>query len=218
MLRKESQWVGRALLLHSAAKQGISLLNVGSSTLAFRNQDQSYIHKFIFNPLLQDPRNSIIHQDLKANDGVDIVGDITDSSFVDSLVTLKFDTFLVSNLLEHVEDIPLTIKNLVHLTPINGSIFVTGPVDFPYHPDPIDNMFRPNRTELEGLFSDLRLVQYQEVRHWNQVTATRTSLLRQAKSTFRDIEHRSKLALESRAFQRNSSVSAFCAHFTKSEG
>lgn len=217
MLRKEAKWIGSNLQSYSANRSSTSLLNIGSSTTAFRTSDQPYIDKWIFQPLLQDPRVSIIHQDLKAAAGVDIVGDITDSSFAERLISLNCDTLLVSNLLEHVQDIPLTVANLIRITPIDGNIFVTGPVDFPYHPDPIDNMFRPSRTELEALFHGLHLVQYSVVKHLNQVTGTQSSLPRKVLSVFRDMEQRCSIGRKSHSLQRHLKVSAFCAQFYKSK-
>jgi hypothetical protein len=42
------------------------------------------------------------------------------------------------------------------LLSIGGLIFVTVPLSYPYHRDPIDTMFRPSLAELTELFADAR--------------------------------------------------------------
>jgi hypothetical protein len=60
--------------------------------------------------------------------------------------------FLVSNLLEHIPNAVDGIEKLKTLMEPKTYLILTGPKSFPYHPDPIDNMFRPSISEIRGLF------------------------------------------------------------------
>jgi hypothetical protein len=209
MLVREARWIGTTLLKMSSEMGGISLLNLGSSTGEFRSQSQPYIDQRIFAPLKLDPRNSVVHCDLKADVGVDVSVDITDESCLPILAELHSDTVLVSNLLEHVEDINLTVNNIEALVPPSGNLILTGPLIFPYHPDPIDNMFRPTRDEVQDLFKDFEIKDWFEARHTNICTATTTSVFSRVRgSTF----------LIRGQLQGKGSwkpVSAWCAHLEK---
>ena len=56
--------------------------------------------------------------------------------------------------------------------PSEGLLFVSVPRRYPYHPDPIDTMFRPTTQELLGMFDDAELVESAAIRceslvaHW----------------------------------------------------
>jgi hypothetical protein len=146
---------------------------------------------------------------LKPDVGVDVSVDITDESCLPTLAEFHSDTVLVSNLLEHVEDINLTVNNIKALVPPSGNLILTGPLIFPHHPDPIDNMFRPTRDEVRDLSKDFEIKHYFEARQTNIVTATTTSVFSRVKgSTF----------LIMRAASRKGSwkpASAWCEHLEK---
>lgn len=60
----------------------------------------------------------------------------------------------MSNLLEHVSEPGLVITALTDWMSPGQVALLTGPPRFPYHPDPIDNMFRVKASELSTLISE----------------------------------------------------------------
>jgi hypothetical protein len=134
------------------------MLNVGSSTLAFRTQYQPWIDRHVFAPIRQRG-GKVVHLDMKPDPGVDLVGDLADASFLGRLQAMSFRSVLCSNLLEHVTNREQIASILTDLVPAGGSIFLSCPYRFPYHPDPIDTMFRPTTEELAGLFPHSRVRQ-----------------------------------------------------------
>ena len=67
---------------------------------------------------------------------------------------------ICSNLLEHVptESVSEICKSLQEFIPKNGYLFISGPYKFPYHPDPIDTMFRPDVEAFAQFFPNTSLV------------------------------------------------------------
>jgi hypothetical protein len=54
---------------------------------------------------------------------------------------------------------PSTLADrLQTLVPVGGYLIVSVPHRFPYHPDPIDTLFRPELGELHALFPRTRLI------------------------------------------------------------
>lgn len=153
----ESLWIGRKILEISDNISDCRLLNVGSSTKQFREIDQPQIQENVFEPLLGHCR--VDHLDIKASEGVDIIGDLTDSVFLEKLKTNRYDVVLCSNLLEHVIN-PVEICNgMEDCVKKRGYILVTVPCLYPYHNDPIDTMFRPDIEELQSYFKNSSLVE-----------------------------------------------------------
>jgi len=46
----------------------------------------------------------------------------------------------------------------VGMIPIGGIVFVTVPHSFPFHPSPIDTMYRPNPEELINIFPECKML------------------------------------------------------------
>lgn len=155
MLKAEALWIGRAL---SQLNTGdISpVLNVGSATARFREQVQPWIDSEIIAPLIRRGV-AIQHLDIQAGDGIDLHGDLTDDAFVASLATCGYRSLLCCNLLEHVPNVSAICAKLELLVPLGGYLIITVPNQFPYHPDPIDTMFRPGLETLSRLFPRCRL-------------------------------------------------------------
>jgi|TARA_B110001452_G_scaffold259327_1_gene255553 SAM-dependent methyltransferase len=156
MLVEEAIWIKNQIENHFN-RDDFPLLNIGSSTKKFREEDQSHIFNHIFSPL-EEKKLKVIHSDIKQLEGVDIVGNINDKSFRESLKKKNIKSIICSNLLEHVENPILIIKSILDILPDNGKLIVTTPFYFPYHKDPIDTLFRPNIEELELLFSGLQTI------------------------------------------------------------
>src|SRR6185437_2959646 len=58
----------------------------------------------------------------------------------------------------HLAERAVICAKLETLIPVGGYLVLTVPNRFPYHPDPIDTMFRPDPEELKSLFPHCRLV------------------------------------------------------------
>ncbi|HEY6816347.1 MAG TPA: methyltransferase domain-containing protein [Croceibacterium sp.] len=99
----------------------------------------------------------VFHSDLKEGDGIDLAGDILDPAVVERLATMKFKAVLLSNLLEHVRDRDAVARACERIVGPGGHILVTVPRSYPYHPDPIDTLYRPSPEELARLFADSAL-------------------------------------------------------------
>lgn len=136
------------------------IANVGSSTEYFRKQMQPHIHEYIFKPLLER-KYQVVHIDLKKDEGVDVVADITQKDFGEKFKD-SFNVILCTNLLEHVEDIPAVVNNLYSACKHNGYLLITVPYKYKKHLDPIDNMFRPSPEEITALFARYSVAQIAE--------------------------------------------------------
>jgi SAM-dependent methyltransferase len=149
MFREEAIWVENVLKDISPLPHNNRVANLGSSTGYFREVIQPHINKHIINPLSNNGWN-IINIDLKEEDGVDIIADVTKSDFSNQLNS--FALTICTNMLEHVEDIELVVKNLQKITIKGGYILLTVPYKYKKHLDPIDNMFRPTPQQIVDLF------------------------------------------------------------------
>ena len=162
MLLEEARWLGRHL--RSLNVNDISpLCNIGSSSEEYRRVDQPYIDTEIFAPA-QQRGIAVLHVDAKPEPGVDLVGDLTDPTFLAELARRKFNSAMCCNLLEHVTDRPIICNAIMSMLPPGGYVIVTVPNSFPYHEDPIDTMFRPNVAEVAALFPDASIVSASIVR------------------------------------------------------
>jgi hypothetical protein len=156
MLPEEARWLGQALAaFHGSALS--PMLNVGSNTLTFRTQHQPWIDREVF-ARARAKRCDVRHLDIQPDAGVDLVGDLNDPKFRDTLAGLRFRSVFCSNLLEHVTNREEIAATLVEIVPPGACLFVSCPFQFPYHPDPIDTLFRPNPEELAALFPGTRIV------------------------------------------------------------
>lgn len=157
MLKREALWI-RDVLTQFDSVNLSPILNVGSSTAEFRTCVQPWIEELIFVPLRS--RGIIVHHlDMRDGDGIDLHGDLTDDAFVSKLRESGYQTVLCCNVLEHVANPAAICAQLEHLVPSRGHIVVTVPNRFPYHPDPIDTMFRPDVQQVAALFPGWDLVE-----------------------------------------------------------
>ena len=163
MLSNEAKWVGRVLT--SLPDEAFPVLNVGSQTRWFREVDQPFIDEQIFAPLRRSGR-SVVHTDLREGDGIDICGDLMDPAFRRHLIDdFGVRSVLCCNVLEHVADPRLIARTLAEVVEQRrGHLVITVPRSFPYHPDPIDTMFRPSPDELSSFVEPLLPVSVAEIR------------------------------------------------------
>lgn len=154
---QEAQWIGS--WFRGLEVQQISpVLDRGSSTESFRCHQQSHIDTLIFKPL-RERKVKIIHQDIKPEAGVDIVGDLTSPQFLEELARLDAKCVICANLLEHLADRQPLIAALPQMLHRHGLLFLTVPYSYPKHKDPVDTMFRPTIAELVRTFPSLEVVE-----------------------------------------------------------
>ena len=151
----EAAWIASALADIPVAARG-PLLNVGSSTAAFREKKQPHIDHLVFAPL-RAAGVEVVHTDLKPEIGVDVAGDLREPTLQAALRARAAGVVLCSNMLEHVADPPGLARILRSLVSA-GHLVVTVPHSYPYHPDPIDTGYRPTPSEIGALFPDCEVI------------------------------------------------------------
>jgi hypothetical protein len=151
LLIAEAQWIAAAL--DRLPDDAFPLVNLGSSTADFRENDQPWIEDTIFRPLRERGRQ-VFHVDIKEAPGVDVVADATQPQGQAAIRALGAGTILCANLLEHVPDAGAMCQTLLELSPEAGYLILTVPRRYPHHPDPVDTMFRPSPADLERLLGE----------------------------------------------------------------
>jgi SAM-dependent methyltransferase len=149
MMPAEAKWFGRALRDTDAAELS-PILNLGSSTVEFRTVTKPHIDRELFAPLASRGV-TVIHADLKEDNGVDVAGDFLEPVVQDEIRALGVRSIMCNNLLEHVTDVGEVCSALSRLCPAGGLLFISVPNQYPFHPDPIDNGFRPDIAQLSKI-------------------------------------------------------------------
>jgi hypothetical protein len=168
MLKNEAIWLGKEIEKLPKSKIG-TILDLGSSSLFFRSIRHPYINKYIFTPLIK--RGIVVlHTDIEL--------DVTDGSFTKRVNKMdKVNTVFAFNLLEHVTNYKKAAKNIASVVPKGGYLFVSSPKKFPYHPDPIDNGFRPTPTKIANLFPKTIIIKKAIINQKKIVMITRNGIL-----------------------------------------
>jgi hypothetical protein len=170
MMRCDAEWLGRTLA-ELKPEELSPLLNLGASTKHFRQVEQPYIDKLVFRPL--EARGvRVIHSDLKAAEGVDLVGDVFDNADFARLQAAKPRSVICTHMFEHVVDREELARRLLSLLPEHGLFFVTVPSSYHEHHDPIDTMYRPTPDELATLFEGQQILHKSELvgdTYWSHV-------------------------------------------------
>ncbi len=156
MLVNEARWICSAIK-RLGLKDGAVCLNIGSSTRAFREEQQPHISGEMIQPLEKGGLR-FVHCDMKMAEGVDIVADVMSDEGLRVLQAQSANLLLASNLLEHLTDPKAFCAQLHRVLPIGGYAVVSVPYSFPLHRDPIDTMFRPSPEEIAALFPGFRMV------------------------------------------------------------
>ena len=181
MLIKEAEWI-RDALVQMDSRAIYPMLNVGSSTEYFRKQVQPWIDVLIFKPLRESGK-PVIHLDVKSGTGVDIVESIADDLAVSRLKEINCRSVLCANVLEHVEGESRRkiCKSIESILAPGGIIIVTCPYKYPYHPDPIDTMYRPTPDEISDLFRNCDIISKAIVgcgTHLDRLVSTRAGVFK----------------------------------------
>ena len=150
MFEAEASWLER-LLRERAPDELSPLLNVGSSTSAFREKEQPWTERFLFAPL-RARGIELIHLDAREGEGIDIKADILSEADLPRIRALRPKAILCCNILEHVGDPYALARRCIEIVGPGGFIFVTVPFSYPHHRDPIDTLFRPTPETLALLF------------------------------------------------------------------
>jgi len=156
MLLEESIWFKE--IIRKVIQPGSLVLNIGSSTKHFIETEQPYIKQNLFDEL-SAKKCSVKNIDIKNAEGVDLVGDVTDPDFINTLKGLNPTAIICSNLLEHLENRKSFCDALVKIMNPETLLIVSVPFSFPYHEDPIDTLYRPDIKELQNAFPSLKLVE-----------------------------------------------------------
>ncbi len=158
MLLNESMWFRDKIeeFFHG----GETILHIGSSTQDFRTRIQPHIGRNIDETCSRLMIN-LINIDMKPETGVDEVGDLTDPLFLEKVFSLGAKGVICANILEHLSERTSLTQALSTLLAPGCFLLVSGPYHFPFHPDPIDTLFRPNRTYIEKEFPLLKLIQHE---------------------------------------------------------
>jgi hypothetical protein len=150
MLVREAKWF-RDRLLERDPREVFPLLNVGSQSEEFRKAGQPWVDKHLFAPLRAAGRE-VVHTDVWPAPGVDLVGNLLEPDFRQEIRARGFKSVLFSNVLEHVREPGQLSAAVAELVPAGGLLFVSAPYRFPYHPDPIDTLYRPDVEQLAAQF------------------------------------------------------------------
>jgi SAM-dependent methyltransferase len=132
---------------------GSVCLNVGSSTRGFREVDQPHIDAELIRPL-EAQGLRFVHCDIKADDGVDLVGNVLDPEFQRRMADHRADLLFCCNILEHLADPQAFADACANLVRPGGYMIVSVPLSYPYHADPIDTMLRVSPAELACFFPE----------------------------------------------------------------
>ncbi len=156
MFKAEAVWLGK--LLNIQPRENLSpLLNIGSSTRQFRENEQPWTEGFIFGPLKQRGID-VLHLDRRTGDGIDIRADVLSAGELPRIRSFGPKSVLCCNILEHVADPAALARRCMEIVGPEGLIFVTVPYSYPHHRDPIDTMFRPAPDELARLFTPAEML------------------------------------------------------------
>ena len=156
MFEAEARWLHCALDAFPPGRLS-PLLNLGSSSVDVREGVQPWIENQVSLPLRA--RNvEVVHVDMRALPGVDMQADLADVDDVRRLRALRPRALLCCNFLEHVIEPDRLARHCLDLVAAGGLLFVTVPLSYPYHRDPIDTMYRPNPAEFAELFGGARLL------------------------------------------------------------
>lgn len=152
MFAEEATWIG-STLRSLRLRQGGLALDVGSSTGLYRDEVQPHIVRELIEPL-HAAGVEILHVDIKAETGVDIVADICAGEPAPHDIGRPLDLVLCNNTLVHVTDVDAAIRTLRRLPARGGHLLVTTPEVYRKVRDPLDNGFRPSPAELAERLRD----------------------------------------------------------------
>ncbi len=201
MLTKEAAWLKQELAWLPDESLD-PLLSVGSGTTDAREVLQPWIADLVLEPL-ERRGVRVIHHEYAEGPGVDVAGDLGDPAVAERLRGLGARSVLCCNVLEHLADRSPVTSLLESLVTPGGYLIVSVPRRFPFHPDPIDTMYRPSVAELASEFPRLQLERGEEVE-----CGTLLSYLRSSGSLRRSLTNGFRVALARLRRDRGANESA----------
>ena len=154
MREVESYLLGSLLKKHTVEILPKSCVNFGCGDVLKLKERSPHIEKNVFS-FLNSRGCRVFHSDFQKYSGVDVVCDLTNPKSLQFVETLPAPRIiLLSNVLEHIPKgyLKKVVSNLQSIMSKGDHLIVTVPYRYPYHPDPIDNLFRPSSKELTNLF------------------------------------------------------------------
>jgi len=131
-----------------------NIINLGSSNIQELAVKKPW-SQTIFE-LYKNTSSKVIHVDSQKYPGVNIVQDLSLPNSFEVFKKLKGSKlFILTNVLEHIPKkahVEL-FKKIEKAMSKGDGLIVSAPYDYPYHPDPIDNLYRPHPVELEKLIA-----------------------------------------------------------------
>jgi SAM-dependent methyltransferase len=162
VLRAEAAWLTRELDRLAVADLS-PLLSIGSGHGELAS-DQPWLYRSVYEPL-ERRGVRLVHHELDPAPGVDVAGDLMDPAFRESLGRLELRSVMCCNVLEYLPEPRRVAETIEELVAPGGYAIVTVPRRYPYHPGPIDTMFRPSVDELRTLMPELsEVTAAQEIR------------------------------------------------------
>jgi len=154
MRLQESIFIGNVLKnYHADQKKFEYVINLGSGNVKQLRQNKPWINEYVF-AYLKKINTKILHVDTEKFPGVDIIQDLSlpnSLSFCDKLNGSKL--FILANVMEHIPKSAHKpfLKKIYKKMNSNDGLIISVPYDYPYHADPIDNMYRPRPNDLKVL-------------------------------------------------------------------
>lgn len=129
-------------------------INIGAGNLKEQELKKPWIYTNVFSPLnAMDCK--IIHTDFILYDGVEIMMDLSNPGCLEFAQHLEGPKIILcSNVFEHLQsDVRKTaITSIQGALKLGDYLIISVPHKYPFHPDPIDTLFRPSSDELSNLF------------------------------------------------------------------
>jgi hypothetical protein len=147
---EEALKIGKIIKKYNAFN---NIINLGSGNVEQLNKAKPWVSEHVFD-LFEKSQAKIVHVDAEDFPGVDIVQDLSQPnslSFCDHLKGSKL--FILASVLEHIpKEAHVEFLNRIYSKmKSKDGLIITLPYDYPYHADPIDNMYRPSPNELKKL-------------------------------------------------------------------
>ena len=147
---EEALKIGKIIKKYNAFN---NIINLGSGNVEQLNRAKPWVSEHVFD-LFEKSQAKILHVDAEDFPGVDIVQDLSQPnslSFCDHLKGSKL--FILASVLEHIpKKAHVEFLNRIYSKmKSKDGLIITLPYDYPYHADPIDNMYRPSPNELKKL-------------------------------------------------------------------
>ena len=129
------------------------VINLGSGNIKDLKKTKPWVHRNVFD-YLSNSGSKILHVDIKDIPGIDVVQDLSLPNSLDFCNKLSGSKlFILANVLEHIpkkSHSDLLYKIFVKMASKDGLI-ISAPYKYPYHKDPIDNLYRPEPNQLKSL-------------------------------------------------------------------